>query len=282
MGIAAKVIKDSIGPAGVRLITIEASYPRIILAEANTHRWLSRNTASSRAIPVKKMIQRVMEDPFMPEYWGKNQAGMQAAEELSGPELEACKYLWLAARDSAVEFAQHLVNLGLHKQIANRLLEPFQYITSIFTGTEQAWANLRFQRTHHAAQPEFRVLATHIGEAIDASIPVMLHEGDWHLPYIYEADYADGISPHYLAEISAARCARVSYLNHDGVRSLADDAALYHKLVNHAMDGSEPGHWSPLEHVAQALAAPEHHGNFVGWKQLRKFFTFEAGPPANV
>lgn len=124
MGFAAKVVQDSVSPNGVRLTTMEARFPRIILAELNTHRMFSRNSASSRAIPVTRMMEQVRTDPFIPVHFGKNQPGMQANAELEGDARKCAEEAWLAASVDALRYAQVLLDLGLHKQITNRLLEP--------------------------------------------------------------------------------------------------------------------------------------------------------------
>ncbi len=188
--IKAEILLDSINESDNRLTTWLLTYPRWIHSEFNTHRMFSRNASSSRAIPIKKMIEAVKNEPAMPVFWGKNQSGMQAAEELDNvvrkrrdvsrklPEyeiwqnydtyqptgttyysynltdLEYAKYRWLDARDSAVSQVNQLVELGLHKQLANRLLEPWMHITVVMSTTEME--NFFALRAHDAAQPEFR------------------------------------------------------------------------------------------------------------------------------
>ncbi len=230
MGYGAKVIKDSISPAGVRITTIEVSFPRIVLAELNTHRMLSKSSASSRAIPVEKMIANAMEDPFIPIYWGKNQKGMAASEQLSADDQADVELLWLRARDYAVRFAKALAlkpphGFDVHKQIANRLLEPFLFHTVIVTATE--WSNFFALRRHPAAHPEIRRAADLMWEAREASRPTPLNHGDWHLPYLNAEEKHELLARpevwgkdiwEELCLISSGRSARVSYLTHDGVR----------------------------------------------------------------
>lgn len=274
MPIAAKVIYDSLSPMGVRLTTLEVVMPRIILAEFNTHRVFSRNSASSRAIPVEKMIERVQNDPFIPLYWGKNQKGMQADEELSEQQIMTAKYDWLYARDCAVWSARYLSETGVHKQIVNRLLEPFLWHTVIVTATE--WSNFFAQRCHPDAMPEMRLTAEAMRDAMEASEPTELQYGEWHSPYIYIA--AENLDAQFSWEttkkVSVARCARVSYLQHNGTRSVEKDLELFEKLQNGM-------HWSPFEHVATPMRSDmldKHHqfcGNFRGWYQFRKDFPNE-------
>lgn len=268
---------------------MEVTIPRIVLAEFNTHRMFSRNSASSRAIPVEKMLKRVQEDPFVPVFWGKNQKGMQAAEELSdeidgyvslgnkpdpghqgtSPRWRA-KSEWFKARDNAVETVKRLQmpDIDLHKQIANRLLEPFLWHTIIVTATE--WDNWDALRTHKDAQPEIRHGAIIMKEARDASTPQTLGWHEWHLPLV--SDYStlvySGLSEREICLISVGRCARVSYLTHDGKRDPKADIDLALKLQN-------SGHMSPFEHVARPMTTDQSPqetfaGNFRGWVQYRK------------
>ena len=258
----ASVVLDSVNPVGVRLTTIEATYPRIIHSELMTHRVFSRNAASSRAVPAYKNLDRVREDPFDPVWWGKEQSGMSGREELTGHDLEYAKLLWASAREAAYQHARCLIKAGLHKSLVNRILEPFSWITVIISSTE--WINFFNQRCHPDAQPEFEKVAQMMRKVYDASTPEFR---DWHTPYIQpdeEFDLSDRI------KISIGRCARVSYLNHHGVRDPDDDLKLYQRLVSAA-----PKHWSPLEHVAQAMQTGSRSGNFTGWKQWRKTFSEE-------
>lgn len=144
----ATIVADSVSAVnGQRLITYELEYPRFIHAELMTHRLFSRNAASSRAIPISKMMEMVEETPAMPVEWGMNQAGMQAKEVHSNPEV--CESVWKLAAQQAVYSAQALQNLGLHKQIVNRVLEPFQIMKTIVTATE--FDNFFWLRCHKDA-----------------------------------------------------------------------------------------------------------------------------------
>ncbi len=157
MTVSAKVIKDSISPDGVRITTLELEYPRIIHSELMTHRVFSRNSASSRAIPVSKVIELVESNPAMPVHWGKNQAGMQAKEELDDLNKEAVRQLWLEAAKQAVSIAKVMADIGGHKQVVNRILEPFQHMKVVVTSTE--WANWDWLRDHPDADPTIHALA---------------------------------------------------------------------------------------------------------------------------
>lgn len=300
-GITAKMVAYSAHPskAGRPLITLQLRYPRFIHAEFMTHRVFSRNASSSRAIPVAKMLEQVRDDPAMPIHWGKNQPGMQANEEHNGlitvpPELmnaygRFCgfgdalttpqkterehwwRFLgWLAAL-GAEAFSQ----AGYHKQVVNRRLEADQFISVIVTATE--WQNFFELRDHPDAQPEIRELARVMKEAIQQSRPQPLGYGEWHLPYVSESEH-EQVGTTVARKLSAARCARVSYLTHDGqAPSVEKDLALFDRLV-----GSEPLHASPIEHQGTPLDPSDLYGrsslcgNFRQWVQFRQ--VFQQGP----
>lgn len=276
MAYSARVLKDSLSPEGVRLTTLEVTFPRIVLAEFNTHRVFSRNSASSRAIPVEKMLKRVQDDPFIPIYWGKNQKGMQAEQEVTLEEIAVATDEWLKARDLAVQQAKALLDLGIHKQITNRLLEPFLWQTVIVTATE--WDNWEALRRHPDAQPEIKMAADLMSDARARSTPQMLWYGEWHLPLTPELDegfakrtFGDSkwLDWEYWKKVSTGRCARVSYLTHDGRRDLEADIGLGDRLRS-------SGHMSPFEHIATPLNSKElFRGNFRGWIQYRKELPFE-------
>jgi thymidylate synthase ThyX len=271
-----RIIADSISLIGKRITTFELTYPRFIHSELLTHRLLSKNSASSRAIPVKKMLENIRNDPAMPVFWGKNQSGMQAAEELDEVSKARAKEMWLIARDAAVEAAEFMMKVGLHKQIANRPTEPWMFITVLCTSTE--WENFYNLRDSEFAQPEIAWVAREMKKKHAESKPEPLHDGEWHLPLLTEEDWANdiwqfahdkGMHPDEVCKlVSAGRCARVSYLTHEGKRDLQED-------INLALRLSKSGHWSPFEHVAQALPRLTRVGNFIGWKQFRKEFENE-------
>lgn len=303
MGFDAKVLADSRSPAGHRLTTLEATFPRFVLAEFNTHRVFSRNSASSRAIPIAKQLRRVLEEPYVPIEFGANQPGMQAGPALSGEKEEAAEREWLRARDDAVRRVLGLVTnpdaaggelldileqveqatrtrnrpaewLNVHKQVANRLLEPFMWHTVIVTATE--WDNFWNLRCHPDAQPEIRLVAETMRDTAKTSEPEELAEGEWHLPLVRPEDRDQVASIEDLIKISAGRCARVSYLTHAGKRDLGADIELHDRLL-------ESGHMSPLEHPARPLTTEELEknewsGNFHGWHPYRKTISGEANP----
>lgn len=260
--ITAKIIADSISTNGVRITTMELNYPRFIHSEFMTHRMFSRNASSSRAIPVEKMLQQVRENPAMPIHWGKNQPGMQAEEEcnsrvqLDWDYYNDCEVIgtredaWKEAAQQACSTSHRLNFAGYHKQIVNRLTEPFQHIKVIVTATE--YDNFFKLRCHEDAQPEMYELARCMKEAMENSIPKELGKSEWivnnwHLPYVNVDKEELGLEPDIAVKCSVARCARVSYLNHDNSSpSIEKDIDLYSKLL-------EAGHMSPFEHQATPM-----------------------------
>jgi thymidylate synthase ThyX len=248
-----KVIADSIYNKD-RITTLECTYPRYIHSEMMTHRAFSRNAQSSRAVPIEKMLERVERDPVMP-MWTENQKGMQGAElRYDGDAYRSADLDWLEARDAAVRAARCLIGHGIHKQNVNRLLEPFSWITVLITATD--WDNFFQLRVNPAAQPEMYKIAELMFDAIDFSDPKYQRK---HLPYITDYDREHTLEEN-LPRISAARCARISYLTHDGQRDLAKDLDLSHRLL-------QDKHLSPFEHIASARHG--RYANFVGWQSYR-------------
>lgn len=299
---SAKILAHSISPEGVPICTMEVTFPRMILAELNTHTLFSRNSASSRAIPIEVMLQRVREDPFVPGSWPGNGKGMKEGMPLEGREAELARSWWLEARELAADFAEDLGHIDVQKGYTNRLLEPFLWHTAIITATE--WDNFFHLRAHPEAHGEMQQLARAMKEAYEASTPDPLDYGQWHLPLIFEEDIAQverNLCRHgerlfweTLCKISIGRCARISYLTHDGKRDLQADIDLYGRLLGN-------GHMSPFQHVARPIEVADylnddlallvHHkyarpslvpplhetwcGNYRGWVQQRKLIPGE-------
>lgn len=254
-GIKATVIADSKNQYGTRITTFELEYPRFIHSEFMTHRMLSRNSSSSRAIPIERMLETIATNPASPVHWGKNQAGMQAKEELTGVELQAAKDLWAEAKRDAISASRSLHQVGAHKQIANRVTEPFQIIKVVCTGTE--FQNFFWLRDHPDAQPEILELAKMMREAMNFSTPQQLYPGEWHTPYVasrrneqtilrYYDDLDNQIPVALALMISASCCAQVSYRRSDTSPEKAE--VIFRRLIE-----SEPCHASPVEHQALAF-----------------------------
>ena len=298
--ITAKIIADSVSPEGNRMTTMEIEYPRFILSELNTHRMLSKNSASSRAIPVKAMHEHIRGNTAGPIYWGKNQAGMQAKTELTGADLSEAKYIWNKARDAAIAYSGTLADLNVHKQITNRLTEPWMLMKTVISGTE--WANFFWLRDHEDAQPEIAELARKMHEVYNSSTPVVLAPGEWHLPYVKTVRNSHGRLQYFDASgavltavearvVSASCCAQVSYRKNDD--SVEKAQKIFQQLIE-----SEPCHASPVEHQATPMDVdsisryePETwedgithvsansdlwSGNLRGWIQFRKLVPGEA------
>jgi 5-methylcytosine-specific restriction endonuclease McrA len=267
-------------------LEIAGEFPNFLANGIVVHN--SRNASSSRAIPVNKMIQSVLDNPFIPIHCGKNQKGMQADQEVDAATAAEAEKIWLDLRDKCVEAARKLVDLGIHKQIANRPLEWCGHISVVMTSTE--WANWFALRYHGKAQPEICQLAKVMWVAYQSSTPRQILDTDmsdpwfWHLPYVLDEERSQ-FAVGELLKRSTARCARVSYLNHDGTTpDAAKDHALFEGLV-----GDVPKHMSPTEHQAMPLGLDsryERRGNFIGWLQHRKTIAdeniTEFTPPVNV
>jgi hypothetical protein len=297
------------------LSTLLCRYPRWIHAEGRTHRLLdigedfeisiptpsvmeddnlSRNAASSRAIPVEKMIDSILNDPAVPVFWGKNEKGMQANEELPPHLIEQAKDIWGRAMHDAIAHARRIslldpeLNIGAHKQIVNRLLEPFMHITVLVSATE--WNNFLALRDHKDAEPHIAMLAREIRRELDRADNIQdLQPGLWHAPFVTQPDPERLTSDDI--KLSVACCASTSYKTVDGFDMTMERAiALHDRLV-----GSTPLHASPCEHVAQAdrymlggssayqpkVSGWDHageHGNFTGFRQYRKMLKNEVVP----
>jgi thymidylate synthase ThyX len=275
----ASVIADSIHKRK-RLVTIEVTLPRCVVAQFNTSRSLARNSASSRAIPSERLISAIASDPFIPE-WTLANKGMVAAgplpPQLAAEATEDC----LAARDYMIAYAKRQVARGVSKQDANRYLEPWMYTTIVATGTDRAWEWFFKLRDHGDADPKIGKAALLMHEAYDDSEPLELNEGEWHLPYITQKDWeaaydyecrmsscrlppAGHGTPNILAHMSAARCARISYLRQHEDRSVEDE-------VKRACELVKSGHWSPTEHQAVVMPGHVQGGNFGNDQPFAQF-----------
>lgn len=262
----ATVIADSVNPKGERLTSLEVRLPRILLAELNTHRRFSRVSASSRAIPVARQLQAVRDRPFIPLYWGAAESGMQAHGEVSAEVRQECLWHWSKARQAALAQAEALLAHGLHKQIPNRLLEPFAWHVVLVTAS--SWSNFVLLRDNGAAEPHMQIVASRMREALEQHKPDRLEWGEWHLPYVNaEERYTfDGETARML---SAGRSARVSVDRQNVIEEAAKSRRRAESMLG-------VGHMSPFEHQAQAAEFDARPGNFHGsWNQLRKLIPGE-------
>jgi hypothetical protein len=209
------------------------------------------------------MLKQVWNDPAMPVAWGQNKPGMQAATDLKGFRLGLAKGAWVLGAKVACGLAWAMGKIGLHKQVANRILETWQFTHVVVSGTE--WENFFNLRDHSMAQPEIQVLARAMKSAMQNSTPKLLQEDEWHLPYVTALDF-DNFGLEICKKLSTARCARVSYLTHDKkVPDVKKDVKLHEDLV-----GSSPIHATPTEHQATPSGDVFSHKNLVGWIPYRQ------------
>lgn len=259
--ISAEIKLDSISEEEYRLTTFELVLPKQLLAQLNTHRSLSKNAASSRAIPVKTFMKSVQDNPVMP-VWTENRPGM-VGDKLQDKALEEkLNMLWIKARNFNMEVAAEMSALGAHKQTVNRLLEPWFYAKIICSATDLDWFfHLRDSGT---AQEEIAILARAMKAALAESSPRVMQRGEWHIPFILPGE--EDLPLDVKLKISVARCARVSYKTHDNglLSTIEKDLKLYEQLF-------EEKHLSPFEHQARVSYSDNFRGgNFKGWVQNRK------------
>lgn len=300
MEITAKVLADSITSAGIRLTSLELHYHRYILPEMNTHRALTKNGASSRAIPTDRLIAQCLRERVEPFEWGLDQSGMQAFTHADAALEAEGREIWDAARADAIRHASALNQKGFAKQIVNRVLEPYLPTRTVLSGTD--WANFETLRHHKDAQPEFRELARKIIEARAESKPNRIGLSEWHTPYILPEDHEsfrlwaeqddfineiksvingfslwfDNKADLIRCMVSAARCARASYRTVEGKPTdFREDLKLFKRLVV-----TQPVHASPTEHQATPVSGgkPSKNymtGNYRGMVQFRKLIVGE-------
>lgn len=260
--ISATVIADSINETGQRLTTFELEFPRLILSECNTHGAIEKNTSSSRAIPVSKMLDHILEQNLKPIYFGSKKSGMQAGDELVGEDLQYVKDVWEIALKGAVGQASLLDDCGVAKEVTNRITEPYQLIKAVWSATDwDNWFNLRLEKD---ADPNICMLAFKMFEALSNSDPVLLKKGAYHLPYVdswtekdtgkkiysYVDNYGEDVwmNLEQAIKYSVASCAQVSYRSEGMTLDKADK--IWNMLVK-----SEVVHASPLTHVATPIVA---------------------------
>ena len=260
MTIDVRIIADSINQSECRLTTFHLRYPRFILSQVMTHRVFSRSAASSRAIPVATQIRSIRADPAMPVEWSQNGRGMSPKSVLGEDLALVANDVYRQALDRMLGYCEDLAKLGVHKQYANRLLEPFAHIDVVLSATD--FKNFFALRLAHDAQNEIRILAEKMLDVLTESTPSFLMPEEWHLPYVLPEE--ESLSLDIRRKISAARCARVSYkaFNSDLPSSVEDDIKLCNSLIKDV-------HASPFEHVAMALAGPYRIANYRGWLQYR-------------
>lgn len=262
-GVKATCLLHSVAPAGVPMVTFEIEYPRIILAEINTHRMLAKSSASSRAIPFEKMTKQLVGRPVR---FGKANKGMQDTGEQHDGKVTIRDYemggqeAWEFAKESAAEISKAFYEAGYHKQVYNRLTDNFQMVKTVISGTE--WANFFWLRYHESADPTFAELARVMQQAMHESIPQTLLPSEWHLPYVTSCRNGNGKLEYWLDSetqlneedaliASAARCAAVSFRNIDyGMEKCRE-------VFERQLVGGDRKHGSALEHQAKAMQGYE-------------------------
>ena len=255
-GQSVRVVLGSENPAGKRILTIVARYQRLFHQELLTHKDLTRNASSSRAIPFRKMLKLTRQDMAAPMHWGKNQPGMQADVELTGFARWAAIFMWHLTGHIVLSLAWLMSFTGVHKQVINRMIEPWTYINVQITATN--WRRMLNLRLDKAAQPEFRALAKLIASAVEDATYQKLQWGEWHLPWI---DPKSHLTLRCKKNASAARSARLSYTPIGEVKmNIQKDLKLADDLL-------EQLHLSPFEH--QAMAAQANYANLQGWRNYR-------------
>jgi thymidylate synthase ThyX len=312
-----EIVADSISEVGQRITTFVLTYPRFIHGELMTHRVFSRNAMSSRAVPVNKMIEHVESNTAMPIHWGKNKPGMQASEECNEAVTIDLNFLldglsykipreeaWNEGMKLAVAVADGFYQSGYHKQIVNRLIEPYQLMRTVVTAT--TFENWFWLRDHADAMPEIKWLAGLMNDEYKTSNPKTLHDTEWHMPFYnnggvwsghFETDNGievdrHGVSLENALKVSASCCAQASFRKAD--ESIEKAIMIYEKLV-----GMEPAHFSPFEHQAKPVDYPYCNditelkgidgathidvdgnvwsGNFKGWIQHRQLLANDLG-----
>lgn len=277
--IKAKIVQDSSLPTGERLLTFSVMYGRLIHSELLRHRAASHSVKSSRAIPTHKYRAEVMENIYVPVKFGTKKKGMQAGEPTFLTKFYGEK-IWKLSSKFACFFHWMMEKFGIHKEVANRVLEPYVWVEETITVEADALKEIANLRVHDDAQEDVRRIVEEMVYEMDRSTPVELNQGQWHVPYvvrrqvenemIYTDNNGNKLTLDQAIVCSAARCARSSYANHDNSMSSYDkDIGLAKQLV-----GSEPMHLSPFEHQARPFTddteKSQYSSNFRNFFQQRK------------
>ena len=283
---------------GDELITYRLTYPRIILAQLNTYKQITKITASSRAQPFNKVVEVIENDPFIPMAYQRTHKGMQGTEYfIDEEEIRERDLEWLTARDKAVEQAKKLNDLEVTKQLTNRLLESFMWVTQLVTGTREAYEHLFNQRCPEYevggvkgrskkemgldlsdeewllsnkghAEIHFMDLAEKMYDALRDSEPKELKPGELHVPYLDTPLMTPDLFPEDVIKYSCGLTAHTSYTTiGDGTKMTIEKAR---GLFNHCL---ENGHYSVFEMIGKAMSKDElndpRRRGFRGFIQLR-------------
>lgn len=259
-GIYAKCVAASIAN-GIPIYTLETKAPKFIDAEFEKHRMLSSNSSSSRAIPFGKSDMSYV--PFDVRYQEKGMQGFTNLNYEDYMDFTTDVQKW---RDIFLSLVSYYHNeIKVHKQHLNRYLEPWMFQKKVVTATE--WDNFFRLRLAPDAQPEMQELAKCMKSAIDQVEPTVITGGlqgiKWHLPYINRAEFevnnfGEVFNLDTAIKCSAARCARVSYNNHDNSSpSVEKDLALAELLLS-------SGHLTPFEHQATPMVYEANYNLYHG------------------
>lgn len=236
------------------IITWELMYPRYIHSELMTHRQFSRNAASSRATPTKVLVEEVRKHPVFFDEVRLNQKGMTGGELVGDDVLQEFKRQWEDAANTAADYAENWLKMGIAKQTVNRILEPFLPIRTIVTATDID--NFFKLRLAPDAQPEIQSLAKAMNESREkAGVSVE----EVHIPY---AEYFSDKTEHLVTRAIAA-CARVSVARNDGKKTTYEEDLAFTKRLLSA------GHMTPFEHVAYATSYKGRYANLSDWMSVR-------------
>ncbi len=277
--IKAKIVQDSSLPTGERVLTFSAMYGRLIHSELLRHRAASHSVKSSRAIPTKKYREEVKQNIYVPVKFGTKKRGMQAGKPTFLSKFYG-ERVWRLSSKFACLFHWMMEKLDIHKEVANRILEPYVWVEETITVEADALKEIAELRIHDDAQEDVRKIVEEMLYEMDKSTPVELKEGQWHVPYVVRKitngvmTYTDNNGKNLTSDeaiiCSAARSARSSYANHDNSMSVFEkDIKLAKQLI-----GSKPMHLSPFEHQARPfkddLEKNQYGSNFRHFFQQRK------------
>lgn len=291
MSYFAKIIADSVSPQGVRLTTMEVEYPHAIHKDIMTHCAFERNFLSFRAFPPEKVIKMIQADPFIPESFTKRAKGMAQGEPVENRERMLAESIWFEHRRHAIRTAERMLKLDIGKDQVNFILQDHAWIRGIITAThwDNFWALRADAPPEAAPRPEVRRIATLMKQAYTNNIPADVNWNEYHLPFVYPNEQAAGVRSAYDGDwnfwkkVSTGRCARISYLTHDGIRDPWHDVRLHDGLLGN-------GHMSPFGHVAKPRMIVDRNphglsragkynperdpmnygGKFYGWDPYRK------------
>jgi hypothetical protein len=281
-----EILAHSVGPLGrgaQEIATYRLVYPKQVHQEHLRHRAMSFSVSSGRAVPTKKQLQAVRENPAMPAYWGREQKGMSPGEPFSAQEIEAIERIVLKGQEAALSVAEALADIGVHKSLVGRYVYPWAHYEMVCTSCWPGLANFFALRISPKADPTMRRIAVQMADAFRYHQPRELKPGEWHLPFLSPQEqlalhdaFACGPESllkdleHKFIRLSVARTGRVSYLQH----GLREDQQDIEKDLRWFDQRLADGDWSVFEHAARVPWPGEDisklQGNLVNFVQLRQ------------